>query len=390
MIRRSDPISRTHRERISVAVLSPHHEQGYSGPAILLERILHRASEALSVSVYGPGPRRGSTPQRVAYRQFRRSSKHSLRGRVLWMVNASRWALRSGPKYDVVHFHGTFIHELLPALFLLCRRVPYVLFPLTEAGDLRIDSRSGRVPGLNVLRRLLVSKASGAFSLAPSIRLELTHWGLAPELIVDLANPASPGCFAPLERPDPRFGLHVLGFVGKLTERKQPQLILHTLALLRSRGWSDARAMFVGPFADDDFRRDFERLADGLTLGSRVTVTGHIDDVTPVMLNELSVFLLPSRQEGLPGALTEALATGLPCGVSSAGSMPDIIAASGGGVVLPLESPAIADFVESLWCSEETWLRHSRGGREYAAAHLSPEAVSEGYVRALLGFARRA
>jgi glycosyltransferase involved in cell wall biosynthesis len=69
-----------------------------------------------------------------------------------------------------------------------------------------------------------------------------------------------------------------------------------------------------------------------------VVFAGSRDDV-PRLLTGLDIFALSSRQEGLPLALMEAMATGLPCLATSVGGIPEIVRDGVEGLLVPAGDP---------------------------------------------------
>ena len=75
-------------------------------------------------------------------------------------------------------------------------------------------------------------------------------------------------------------------------------------------------------------------------------------------LNESSLFILPPVAEGRPKVVAEALATGLPCVVSSACNCDDLV--EGAGIIINNLSPnSIADSISSVLSEPETWKKMS-------------------------------
>jgi glycosyltransferase involved in cell wall biosynthesis len=70
---------------------------------------------------------------------------------------------------------------------------------------------------------------------------------------------------------------------------------------------------------DGDTRREFETLAAGLGVSQNVKFLGKVQAGAEVfaLLDQADIFVLPSRQEGLPRVVIEAMARALPCFASA-------------------------------------------------------------------------
>lgn len=101
-----------------------------------------------------------------------------------------------------------------------------------------------------------------------------------------------------------------------------------------------------------------------LGLDACVFLTGHItQDVsqTHTYLKGLDLFVLPSVKEGLPYAVMEAMAGGLPVAATDVGGISDLISHEGEGVLLPAKEPlALADAICGFFLSKEK--RERMGG----------------------------
>lgn len=103
----------------------------------------------------------------------------------------------------------------------------------------------------------------------------------------------------------------VLGTVGRITYQKNHAFLLGVLAKLRNTH-ENVKLLIVG---DGELRGDLERQIEELKLGAYVRLVGWQPQVEDY-LQAMDVFLLPSRFEGFPISLIEAVAAGLPCLVS--------------------------------------------------------------------------
>lgn len=89
----------------------------------------------------------------------------------------------------------------------------------------------------------------------------------------------------------------------------------------------DVSAVVVG---DGRYRKALEERAERLGLGSRVEFLGQLPAGERVRaeLDAADLFVLPSRTEGLPRAMIEAMSSGLPCIGTAVGGIPELLEAS--------------------------------------------------------------
>ena len=147
-----------------------------------------------------------------------------------------------------------------------------------------------------------------------------------------------------------------IGGVGRLTEQKGFDLLIAAVRLLVERG-TPVEAVIVG---EGPSRADLERLAAGLP----VTFTGLVP-AGSAFLDTLDVFCLPSRWEGLPFALLEAMMAGLPCVAAAVGDVPTALGPA--GILLPPDQvEALVAALEALASSYEQ--RRALGAAAHARA----------------------
>jgi glycosyltransferase involved in cell wall biosynthesis len=120
-----------------------------------------------------------------------------------------------------------------------------------------------------------------------------------------------------------REGTFLVGLLGRLAPVKRPELALEVLALLGARH-PELELVFVG---DGSERRRLERAIEALPgpFRARAHLVGAREDVAAV-LADLDCVLSTSRSEGLPVALIEAAAAGLPVVATPVGGVPELVA----------------------------------------------------------------
>jgi glycosyltransferase involved in cell wall biosynthesis len=121
----------------------------------------------------------------------------------------------------------------------------------------------------------------------------------------------------------PKAPLRVV-LVGTMSQRyKGHDLLLKAMALCRADGLI-LHARLVG---DGVERRTFMRLSRDLGLDGQVEFVGHLARRADVLreLDQADALILPSRTEGLPRAIIEAMARGLPCLGTRVGGIPELL-----------------------------------------------------------------
>ncbi|HEY9895939.1 MAG TPA: glycosyltransferase family 4 protein [Candidatus Sericytochromatia bacterium] len=135
--------------------------------------------------------------------------------------------------------------------------------------------------------------------------------------------------------------------VGRLTPQKGYEDLLEVVpALLKSD--PDVRFVWAG---DGEQRQDLCDRLHGTGIADKVLLLGHRSDL-PRLLQTADLFIFPTRFEGHPFALLEAMAYGLPIVTTNASSIPEVMAHQVHGLLCPTGDR------EALLHSIEWALRH--------------------------------
>ncbi len=128
-------------------------------------------------------------------------------------------------------------------------------------------------------------------------------------------------------------GTFVWAFVGRLETQKGIDVLLAALAATPAGARGESRLWIVG---DGSQREALEAQAAALGIASRVRFAGAVHDAAPYLWGA-DGFALASRWEGLPLALLEAQAAGLPVVAAAAGGIPEAIRDGTTGLLVPRE-----------------------------------------------------
>lgn len=145
-----------------------------------------------------------------------------------------------------------------------------------------------------------------------------------------------------------------------------------------------AHFLLVG---DGPLRGEVEAHVRRLGLGERVHLPGLQADVRP-FLAAMDLFWSSSEFEGLPLALLEAMAAGLPPVVTAVGGVPEVVQPAS-GVLVPFGDPArLADEAARLLADPERRARLGAGARERVRDAFGVERMAgelAGLYREVLG-----
>lgn len=110
----------------------------------------------------------------------------------------------------------------------------------------------------------------------------------------------------------------IAGFIGRLTEIKNLDLLLETASLCQK----DAVPVHFAIVGDGHLREALERRSAELNL-SNTSFAGNRKEIGPI-LSELDLFVLTSRNEGTPLSMIEAMAAGVPVVSTAVGGVVDL------------------------------------------------------------------
>ena len=265
----------------------------------------------------------------------------------------SRWL--KGTRPDLLHtwlFHANVLGRLAAR-----RRVPRVVSSIRVAEPRRWHLWLERITA-PLADCILVNSASLADYAA-------AH-GISREKLRVIPNAVDLTRFGPRRVTA---GPPVAVFIGRLTRQKGVDVLLRAAARLPG-----VRFRIVG---EGDARKALEKLARSLGLAN-VEFAGATGDV-PGVLADATLLVLPSRWEGLPNVVLEAMAAGVPVVATNAVGTRDLIADWANGLLAPVDDDAaLAECIERVTRDATVYARLVSGGLETASRH-SPQAMIEAH-----------
>lgn len=257
--------------------------------------------------------------------------------------------------YDLLHVHiasrGSTLRKYIVCRYLHKKKRPYVLHN-HGAGYREFYARlPARLQ--QEVRRLFLS-ACGTIVLSEWwLQFHREMLGTEHYPLWVLPNPVE---LPALEMDAAELGVMLL-FLGRIGERKGANRVLRAMAKLPDAVRGRVRLCMAGDGAVDEACA----LAEQLGLASQVEIHSWIAGAEKeAWMRQTNVFILPSRNEGLPMAMLEAMAWGKALIVSPVGGIPEFVTDGVEGFLVPPDDiDAIADAIRKL--AENPDLRRQMG-----------------------------
>jgi glycosyltransferase involved in cell wall biosynthesis len=210
-----------------------------------------------------------------------------------------------------------------------------------------------------------------------------SSWGTNPDKCVVLKNWIDAQPFASIGEPANLQSPLQLLFLGWVDEHKGIFELLQAIGALRGEG-RDVRLTVAGE--GKDLARARVTSAQ-LHIDDAVSFVGWVDDEAKLgLLEQCHILVLPSHREGLPNAMLEGMAAGRAIVASSVGSIPDVLAGSGAGLLhAPRDVTALVAAIRSYDDDRAALAGAGRKGRMQIARDHSLEAAWQRLYRCLVG-----
>ena len=298
--------------------------------------------------------------------------------------------LRLMPSVDLVHVQGYSSKNILVAAIAKLQRRPVLLHLQTAQHDEPVAVRSA-----GALAWWAFTAAHLYLSVSRGLTRAFTTAGLSTDRIRHAPNGVDTVRFAPATeavRAEMRrtLGLPdrpIILFVGVVAPDKQPHVLFEAFERVQRDSSLPATLVIVGATNEqlfelggrlaDRIRGDAERagLADRVIF---VAPTSRVEDY----FRAATIFVLPSLREGMPIALLEGMASGLPCIASRLPGATDALIEDGqnGRLVEPGDVEGFAEAIRALLADPDAAKRLGDAARETIEANYTMEQVAARWV----------
>ncbi|HEX4150424.1 MAG TPA: glycosyltransferase family 4 protein [Pirellulales bacterium] len=300
-----------------------------------------------------------------------RRALHPLDSADLWRL--MRLIHRLGP-FDLVHGHsskgGALARMAARALGLPSVYTPNAIVTLDPTLSAWKRQLYGRI------ECWLARHTAAVIAVSDDEARHIHDLGIDPRIVQVIANGIDQPPFPPREEVRSRLGIKpdelVIGFVGRLSSQKAPELLLEAFARAFTER-SDVRLVMVG---SGPLHAEMQRRVAALGLASRVMLLG--DVVACDFMPAFDVFCLSSRYEGMPYVYLEALAAGLPIVSTRVGGATMCVQPGCNGLlVAPDDGAALAAALQKLVDDRPLRERFAAASRQLARRFTADQMLDQ-------------
>lgn len=278
--------------------------------------------------------------------------------------------------------HLTALHQLQPDIVHCNLCTPWACatglaaaLTLPNARVVRVDQLPLRTTDAFTLWRTRILSlrvdAHVAVGEASARRME-DFYALGRNTVLSIPNcvPSIVDELPPPLRPN---GQMVVGSVGRLDPMKAHDVLIRAIAQVEG-----VKVVILG---EGSQRSQLEQLASDLGVSDRLTLLGWVDHPR-TYLPEFDVMVLPSRSEGFPLAIVEAMLAARPVIATRVGSVAEAVIDGETGILVDKDDVAgLATALRRLH-DDPAWRdRLGRRGREVATARFTVERMARSYER---------
>ncbi|MEQ1757834.1 MAG: glycosyltransferase [Vicinamibacterales bacterium] len=249
--------------------------------------------------------------------------------------------------FDVVL--GVFAYPDLVAAAALADELRLPLVGFVLGSDI---NELGQWPSIRPQIQRALHRSHSIVSVSHGLKERVVELGVPADKVIVQHNGVEGDVFALRDRASVRAQLSVppgrklVCFVGNLLPEKGPDVLLDALT-----GAPDVHVAFIGSGALKD---TLLATATARGVADRISFLGRLPaSQVALWLSAADALCLPSRREGCPNVVLEALASGVPVVASRVGGVPELLTETN-GMMVPAEDPgalakALVATLERRW-----------------------------------------
>jgi glycosyltransferase involved in cell wall biosynthesis len=268
-------------------------------------------------------------------------------------------------KYDIVHVH-LFPANVFAALssFFLSKDIVWIF------SEHNVYNRRRSFKIFKILDSFTYSRYSKIICVSKQVESTLFGWMSS----IKGKTKVIPNAVFVSELLNPNhLKIYDILFVGRLSQAKGIDILLKAVKILKNKYSKYLKIAIVG---DGPLKENLNNLAVELGVNGEVKFLGVRKDIEELMVSS-KIFIIPSRWEGLPMVVLEAMSRGMSIIATTVGGIPEVIKNGKEGILISPEDPeTLAQAINNLLENEELQEKLSQAAYEKVREKYSIEAYS--------------
>jgi glycosyltransferase involved in cell wall biosynthesis len=306
-------------------------------------------------------------------------------GGLIYMFTLGLYLFIHRREFDIIHVHQV-LYPAFVSVFVgkQILRKP-VLVKTASSGktsDLRL---LGEYPFGGLQSRYLLRKMDYLVAVSKMSGRDFIEYGYPESQIVFIPN----GVEIVSKEAAPSNVVPNIVTTTRFSKEKGVDILLKACNSILQKG-KKIKLVVIG---DGPLRSEILNMAQSLGISEMVEFTGWIDNVE-TYLRQADLFVLPSRTEGMPNALLEAMSYGIPCIATKVGGNSELLGgenkeirtrdyaiARNGLLVNPDDVEGLSEGILYLIQHREEREELGRRGRTFIKEHYSIDSITDRYIR---------
>jgi len=378
------------KDKIRICIISPKYDPFFSGAAKQIQKINKILSKKENLKIEVLTKKMSSEKYIEENINIVRLPKIGLKklyytklGSFFFLISAIFHLLKNKKRYDIIHIIDCYFPAGILAYFANLIGLPVLVKNSIARGAIKKDKWYRKI------RIKFFIKSAIMIAISRETYNELLDKGFDKERIVFIPNGVNTKRF---EKPDKREKLSLkkkYGFdensfivlnVGLQINRKGTELIIESAKKIIKDN-RNIHFLLVGPFLSKKYKLKIQKNIKDFNLKKNVMLFGYRKDIND-FLKIADAFLFPSNREGLPNALMEAMANGLPVIARKIGGVEDLINHKENGFLIQNDENEvnfIVNFLNQIYNKRELSKEMGEKARKTMIKNYSIEKISEEY-----------
>ena len=214
-------------------------------------------------------------------------------------------------KYQLIHLKASYIEFLIPCWLLRKIFGKYVIYSLPTSDEIK-TLKTNLMPSFQLyFKKKIIHTFDAIITMSEEMKNDAVSFGIHKKKIYLVTNGIEVNRFLPI------FENRIKGrviYVGRINHQKGIDVLLKAWKIVIDK-FTNFQLFIAGPLQKDSYVNYLKSYQKKNNLQNYIKFVGEINYYSNDIVKfyqSADIFVLPSRREGMPGSLLQAMACGLP------------------------------------------------------------------------------